>query len=90
MKRLCGRCLMLLKQVKAEFVAESADGLCWFECADHGDMDNVAEVRRVSRVPIVEFFTRIGITSDELDAIEGELDELDTDPIPPTERNVNA
>ena len=64
--------------VEATFVASDATGLLWFECDEHGPMDNVAEVERVKRTPIGEWFASIGLNLDDLEDID--------DSLPPTER----
>lgn len=79
MKRRCNTCAMNGKPpVEATFVAQDATGLQWFECDDHGPMDNVGEVERVSRTPIREWFGAIGLNLDDLEDID--------DSPPPTER----
>lgn len=64
--------------VEATFVASDATGLLWFECDEHGPMDNVAEVERVKRTPIGEWFASIGLNFDDVEDID--------DSPPPTER----
>lgn len=79
MKRACNTCSMLRKIRKpAEFIASDAEGLCWYECADHTERDNVGEVLRTSREPIEEWFARNGIPFEDLEDLE--------EPPPPTQR----
>jgi hypothetical protein len=79
MKRACNTCAMLRKVRKpAEFVASDATGLSWYECADHAERDNVAEVLRTRRKPIALFFEQAGIPYEDLDDLE--------EPPPATER----
>lgn len=79
MKRACTTCAMLRKVRKpAEFIASDATGLCWYECADHTPVDNVAEVLRTQRMPIREWFEAAGISFEDLE----DLEELP----PPTQR----
>lgn len=78
MKRCCSMCSARGMRVAAEFVASDAGGLMWFECPDHKPDDNVGQLRRVSQLPIREFFERAGLPFDEMP----ELDE----PAPDTER----
>ena len=68
------------KQVEATHVASDADGLQWFECAAHEPTDNVGQMRRVSLVPIANWFNENGIPW-------GDVADLDGEPVPPTERN---
>lgn len=79
MKRRCNTCAMHNKPpVEATFVASDATGLLWFECDEHGPMDNVAEVERVKRTPIGEWFASVGLNLDDVEDID--------DSPPPTER----
>ncbi len=63
--RVCTVCKGRGKREPATFVAAAADGLEWFECDGHGELDNgqydvrgFGSVRRVARVPIAEWFKR--------------------------------
>jgi hypothetical protein len=78
MKRLCGMCLAEGQRVEAEFVGSDAGGLMWFECKKHDHFDNLAATKRVRRVPIRDFFDRIGIPYEEIPDLE--------EPAPLTER----
>jgi hypothetical protein len=48
-------------EVRARFVARSADGMEWFECGEHAAIDNVAGVRRASLTPIGAWFHANGL-----------------------------
>lgn len=79
MKRQCTSCSMLRKvRVEATFVARDADGLSWYECADHTERDNVGEVLRTERMPIEQWFAAAGIPFESLEDLE--------EPPPPTQR----
>lgn len=51
----------------ARYVAADELGLEWFECGDHGPLDNLAEVERVSLTPIDDWFRDNGILLDFAD-----------------------
>jgi hypothetical protein len=59
--RLCGACLANGVRTPAAYVARDATGLEWFECDSHGELDNVAEVRRESRTAIAVWYHRHGL-----------------------------
>ncbi len=82
MKRACTTCACRGFRREAEFVAAALGGwlgeLVWFECPDHSPTDNAAEVLRVRRQPIGEWFESIGIPFESLAELE--------EPPPATER----
>lgn len=49
--RPCSKC-----GKKAVFVAADDTCLEWFECGDHGELDNLAGVKRVALTPIELWF----------------------------------
>jgi hypothetical protein len=67
MKRACHSCLAHEQRREAEFVAYDKDGMAWFECSAHSDVDNVGGVTRVRREPIADFFARAGIPFEQLE-----------------------
>lgn len=50
---LCATCQQRGEgSTRAVYWARGASGLEWFECDEHGELDNAAEDRRVRRVPL--------------------------------------
>lgn len=56
--RACTMCAARLKEdaPRASYVATGASGLQWYECPEHGELDNLAEDRRVRRVLLCTWF----------------------------------
>lgn len=59
--RSCSSCLAHDVRRAATHVARDADGLEWFECGRHSEVDNPSEVVRVSLTPMKAWFTRHGL-----------------------------
>ena len=79
MKRTCNTCRARGLVVQARNVASDATGLQWFECDCHTERDNIAEVVRVSQIPIEEWADKYGFRLED-------LDEHDEDEPPDTRR----
>lgn len=63
-RRLVRPCMMCRSRLeedapRASYVARGASGLEWYECPEHGELDNLAEDRRVSRVLLCDWLPTI-------------------------------